>query len=62
MSDKDLVDYVDDSISEEEREQIDKNIEEQLDPEKFEDLPENLQNAVRLLMSENEELSNPPKP
>ena len=56
MSDKDLVDYVDASISEEEREQIDKNIEEQLDPEKFEDLPENLQNAVRLLMSENEEL------
>ena len=56
MSDKDLVDYIDASISEEEREQIDKNIEEQLDPEKFEDLPENLQDAVRLLMSENEEL------
>ena len=56
MSDKDLVDYIDASISEEDREQIDKNIEEQLDPEKFEDLPKNLQDAVRLLMSENEEL------
>ena len=56
MSDKDLVDYFNADIEKEEREQIDKNIEKQLDPEKFDDLPENLQNAVRLLMSENEEL------
>ena len=51
MTEKDLVEYFNIDLSEEEREVIEEEIEEEIGEEQFENLPKNIQEAIKLYIS-----------
>ena len=52
MTEKDLVEYFNIDLSEEEREVIEEEIEEEIGEEQFENLPKNIQEAIKLYISQ----------
>ena len=52
MTEKDLVEYFNIDLSEEERELIEEEIEEEIGEEQFENLPKNIQEAIKLYISQ----------
>ena len=52
MTEKDLVEYFNIDLSEEEREVIDEEIEEEIGEKQFENLPKNIQEAIKLYISQ----------
>ena len=52
MTDKDLINYFNIDLSEEEREVIEEEIEEEIGEEQFENLPKNIQEAIKLYISQ----------
>ena len=55
MTEKDLVEYFNIDLSEEEREVIDEEIEEEIGEKQFENLPKNIQEAIKLYISQTDD-------
>ena len=55
MTEKDLVEYFNIDLSEEERELIEEEIEEEIGEEQFENLPKNIQEAIKLYISQTDD-------
>ena len=55
MTEKDLVEYFNIDLSEEEREVIEEEIEEEIGEEQFENLPKNIQEAIKLYISQTDD-------